>query len=209
MQTSKYILSGIYNNPGDATSGVSCAIRSVYVDGKDIGSLIFPEVYSDKKNQTGTHLTLNLEAGAHTVKVFYDTANWYDRNMSITKNDVEYNYFNLDYVGADEQPPTEPPTQATEPPTDPPTEPPTTPPTSQAVEIICGDVDGDGVVTVLDATAIQRYLALLPNQNGFIIDAADTDGAEGVTILDATEIQRYLASLPANEKIGTVILTIW
>lgn len=205
----KYILSGIYNNPGDATSGVSCAIRSVYVDGKDIGSLVFPEVYSDKKNQTGTHLTLNLESGAHTVKVFYDTANRYDRNMSITKNDVEYNYFNLDYVGADEQPPTEPPTQATEPPTDPPTEPPTTPPTSQAVKIICGDVDGDGVVTVLDATAIQRYLALLPNQNGFIIYAADTDGAEGVTILDATEIQRYLASLPANERIGTVILTIW
>ncbi len=109
-KSGRYQLSGIYNNSGDATSGISCAIRSVYVDGVDKGSLVFPEVSSSFKNQTSTHLTLDLEKGTHTVKIFYDTANWYDRNMSITKNDVEYNYFNFDYTGEIKEDETEPAT---------------------------------------------------------------------------------------------------
>ena len=111
----KYLLSAVYNNSGDATSGVSCAIRSVYVDGADMGSLVFPEVYSNHKDQLSTHLALDLSKGTHTVKVFYDTDNWYDRNMKITKNDVEYNYFTFDYTGDNSVNPTEPST--TEPPT--------------------------------------------------------------------------------------------
>ena len=99
----RYLLSAVYNNSGDATSGVSCAIRSVYVDGKDAGTLVFPEVYKEHKDQLSTHLCVNLTQGRHSVKVFYDTANQYDRNMSITKNDVEYNYFNLDYIGGAQQ----------------------------------------------------------------------------------------------------------
>ncbi len=122
----KYLLSAVYNNSGDATSGISCAIRSVYVDGKDMGSLVFPEVYSNHKDQLSTHLTLDLGKGDHTVKVFYDTDNWYDRNMKITKNDVEYNYFNFDLTGDSSVNPTEPPT--TEPST---TEPPVTTPTTE------------------------------------------------------------------------------
>lgn len=111
----KYLLSAVYNNPGDATSGVSCAIRSVYVDGVDMGSLVFPEVYKEHTDQLSTHLSLNLSEGKHSVKVFYDSANWYDRNMSIADNNVEYNYFIFDYKGEAEQPtePTEP-TEATE-----------------------------------------------------------------------------------------------
>lgn len=131
----RYELSGAYNNSGDATSGVSCAVRSVYVDGVDKGALVFPEVYSNHTNQTSTHLTLDLEAGTHSVKIFYDSANWYDRNMSITKNDVEYNYFNFDYVGDSSPVPTEPTTepQVTEPSetTQPSTETQTTEPTTQ------------------------------------------------------------------------------
>ena len=205
----KYQLSGIYNNAGDATSGVSCGIRSVYVDGTDMGALIFPEVYSDKKNQTSTHLTLNLDEGSHTIKVFYDTANWYDRNMSITKNDVEYNYFNLDYVGAGEQAPTEPttPTEATEPPTNPPaTEPPATQPTqpTEGAEKLLGDVDEDGEVTILDATAIQRKLADLPNKS-YNEALADCDGDNDIAILDATAIQRFLAGLSCPAGIGKPI----
>ncbi len=194
-----YLLSGIYNNPGDPTSGVSCAIRSVYVDGVDMGSLIFPEVSSSFKNQTGTHLLLPLKKGTHTVKVFYDTANWYDRNMSVTKNDVEYNYFNLDYVGAEE--PTEPPT---EPPTEKPTSAPlpTYPPAPD--KGILGDVDSDKEVTVVDATYIQRHVADLPNHT-FNELAADTDRDGNITILDATYVQRHIADLSAPAGIGKLI----
>ena len=201
----KYILSGIYNNPGDATSGVSCAIRSVYVDGTDRGSLVFPEVYSDHTNQTSTHLTLDLDKGTHTVKIFYDTANWYDRNMSISKNNVSYNYFNFDYVGESDQEATEPPTQPAETtaPTAAPTEP-TVPPT-EASQRLLGDVDGDTKVTILDATYIQKKLASIALPFAFNEKVADTDEDKSVTIIDATFIQKWLASLPSNDRIGKPI----
>ncbi len=62
---------------------------------------------------------------------------------------------------------------------------------------IRGDADGDGKVTVVDATAIQRMLASIP-MAFFDEEAADCDGDEKVTILDATDIQRYLAGLPTT-----------
>ena len=66
---------------------------------------------------------------------------------------------------------------------------------------LLGDADGDGEVTILDATAIQRYLASLPNPT-FFEPAADADEDGEVTILDATAIQRHLASLSSNPNIG-------
>ena len=68
-------------------------------------------------------------------------------------------------------------------------------------EIILGDADGDGEVTVLDATAIQRTLASF-EVDPFVGAAADTDGDGEVTILDATYIQKYLASMSCPEGIG-------
>ena len=71
-------------------------------------------------------------------------------------------------------------------------------------EIILGDADGDGAVSILDATAIQRTLAGLPAE-AYNEAAADTDGDGEVTIFDATAIQRWLVNLPANENIGKPI----
>ena len=64
---------------------------------------------------------------------------------------------------------------------------------------ILGDVDSDEVVTILDATAIQRHLASLPTKE-YDEKAADTDKDGEVTILDATAIQRHLASLPTQAQ---------
>ena len=179
----KYLLSGIYNNTGDATSGVSCAVRSVYLDGKDAGSLIFPEVNSGFRDQTGTHLSLYLDEGAHTLKIFYDTANWYDRNMSVTKNDVEYNWFNLDYVGTGAEEPTEPPTptEAEEP--------------TEAESYTVGDVNGSGEVDNRDAMILDRYIA---GWDGYAeritnMDAADLDRKGSVDNRDAIILDRVAA----------------
>ena len=68
-------------------------------------------------------------------------------------------------------------------------------------ETILGDTDGDGDVTILDATAVQRTLADLPTQS-YNEKAADADEDGEVTILDATSIQRYLADLSTNPNIG-------
>ena len=57
-----------------------------------------------------------------------------------------------------------------------------------------GDADGDGILSILDATAIQRWLADLPVSK-WVKRLADFDGDGEVTILDATAIQRYLAGL--------------
>ncbi len=79
-------------------------------------------------------------------------------------------------------------------------------------DVICGDADSDGTVTILDATRIQRYIADLCDINGDDytgaaptddeIRAADADSDGNVTILDATSIQRYKADLPTYEGIG-------
>ncbi len=65
---------------------------------------------------------------------------------------------------------------------------------------IRGDADGDGIVTVVDATAIQRKLVEL-SVVAFNERAADIDG-KGLDITDATMIQRFLAELENPYLIG-------
>ena len=76
--------------------------------------------------------------------------------------------------------------------------------TVAAPAALLGDVDGDGEVSILDATAIQRHLVDLP-VDSFVEEAADADGDGEISILDATAIQRWLVSLPSNENIGKPI----
>ena len=77
-------------------------------------------------------------------------------------------------------------------------------PGSAAVKVLLGDADGDGEVTILDATTIQRRLAGLPT-NAYHEECSDADEDGEVSILDATAIQRHLAGLPTNKNIGTMV----
>ena len=67
-----------------------------------------------------------------------------------------------------------------------------------------GDADADGVVSVLDATIIQRRLAVLPVSPLFNEKAAEVSG-DDLNLLDATAIQRYLASLSNPYQIGEYV----
>lgn len=69
---------------------------------------------------------------------------------------------------------------------------------------ICGDVDADGSVTIVDATCIQRHIAELA-MSSYNEPAADADGDGSVTINDATCIQRYLVQLACPVGIGKPI----
>ena len=60
---------------------------------------------------------------------------------------------------------------------------------------IKGDADGDGEVSVIDATVIQRYDANIAVTGAFYEALADVDGDSEVSIIDATLIQRYEAGL--------------
>ena len=107
-------------------------------------------------------------------------------------------------LGGDD--PTQPPTQATQPPTQPPTKPPTQPPTTvtptvgpPSDKLLRGDADGDGYVTIYDATRIQRFKVSLANIEDKFKPCADADKDTQITILDATAIQRYLVDLDKDK----------
>ena len=126
----------------------------------------------------------------------------------------------IDYVLIDAPVPTEPPTEEpTDAPTDPATEVPTDAPTDPATEkptvapgtytFILGDADGDGVVTIIDATKIQRVLVDLDrDEDGMISLRGIVDDEDILNILHATKIQRYLADFDVDEPIGEEITRV-
>ena len=67
-------------------------------------------------------------------------------------------------------------------------------------EPLYGDVDGDGTITIIDATIIQRALADLHHLSAFQQELADVDSDGEVSVLDATYIQRYLAGIPTERN---------
>lgn len=94
------------------------------------------------------------------------------------------------------------PTQASPEPTEAPPAPtqappaPTQPSTDAPAPVaVYGDADGDGDVTILDATFIQRYAAGISLPTPLNELNADVDDDGSVTILDATLIQRFNAGI--------------
>ena len=67
--------------------------------------------------------------------------------------------------------------------------------TAQAVEFVLGDVNGDGIVSISDVTAIQRHLAQLEQIPEEKLNAAMVNDGKTLTISDATTIQRKLAEM--------------
>ena len=70
---------------------------------------------------------------------------------------------------------------------------------------ILGDADGDGSITIRDATKVQIVLADLEDDaDGMVAMRTDFYG-NGLTINCATTIQKYLVHLPVDCNIGDVI----
>ena len=63
----------------------------------------------------------------------------------------------------------------------------------KAVSKISGDVDLDGIISVMDATYIQRVIAQIETISGQALINADTDSDGVLSIMDATRIQKKLA----------------
>ncbi|MBQ2972203.1 MAG: hypothetical protein IJE16_06610 [Ruminococcus sp.] len=185
-EAGQYLFFACYNDysSNDPTSCSNAAIRSVFVDGKDVGALVFPVVNYDF--QTSTHLLIDLTKGAHTIVVKYDKANNFDSNMSQDThtygseryrpdNNVQYDYFVLDK--ADNI-------------------------CTGSETYLVGDVDSSGDVTVTDATYIQMKAAKIstPLLNEL---AGDVNGDGDLTVADATYIQRFVAKYDDGLGIGT------
>ena len=59
-------------------------------------------------------------------------------------------------------------------------------------DIMCGDVDGDGKITVTDAMYIFQYLGQRRELDNDALKAADTDKDGKITVTDAMYIFQYL-----------------
>ena len=106
------------------------------------------------------------------------------------------------------EPETEPAT--TEPATTEPatTEPATTEPaTEPAPQILYGDVDQDGKITIQDATEIQRLgLGIGATEGSLASVLADVNGDGRISILDVTYVQKYLCGGYNNTgRVGTAL----
>lgn len=62
-------------------------------------------------------------------------------------------------------------------------------------DLLIGDLNGDGQVTIFDATIIQRAIAKMDILTNEQIKVADVDGDGDIKIFDATKIQRIVAKL--------------
>lgn len=64
---------------------------------------------------------------------------------------------------------------------------------AKAANIQIGDVNGDGHITIPDATLIQKYLSGMKSSEKFYSQYADFDRSGKIDIADATTIQKYLS----------------
>lgn len=114
-----------------------------------------------------------------------------------------------DLLGVDPEPATTEPA-TTEPATTEPdtTEPATTEPaTEPEPQILYGDVDQDGKITIQDATEIQRLgLGIGATEGSLASVLADVNGDGRISILDVTYVQKYLCGGYNNTgKVGTAL----
>lgn len=82
-----------------------------------------------------------------------------------------------------------------------PTEPTTAP--TPAHRILIGDVDLDGIITIDDATLIQKHVAELITLSGDQLIAAECEDDGLININDATAVQLYLSDAPKYGNVGT------
>lgn len=154
----------------------------------------------------------------YIVEVYDNATIFMGTNVYYNKSNPSYTYIVPQTTSSLNPPATEPPTQApTQPPTQKPTQPatqrptygppPTNPPATKPTEasFLWGDVDGDGDVAILDATAIQRHLASLITLDSAAIKRGKVTGDSELTILDATAIQRKLAGLIKKFVVETAL----
>ena len=78
---------------------------------------------------------------------------------------------------------------------------------NKGVTYMVGDADGDNIITVLDATKIQRILAGYDKEDDAdgMVTLRGALGDDSLNIMHATKIQRYLADFDVDVPIGTVV----
>lgn len=131
--------------------------------------------------RTDTPISLNGSSKAFSLT---KAGTWEDTTLTPTKVEIEATDVTK---GSAAEPTTKP-----VPPTQPTTAQPATEPSGNAVY---GDLNGDGDITVVDATLVQKHVVQLETLSADKQILADVNGDNTISVVDATLIQKYIVQL--------------
>lgn len=137
--------------------------------------------------RTGTPISLNGSSKAFSLT---KAGTWEDTTLTPTKVEIEA----TDVTKGSAAEPTTKPVPSTQPTT-------AQPATENAVY---GDVNGDGDITVVDATLVQKHVVQLETLSADKQILADVNGDNTISVVDATLIQKYVVQLKDWGRTGDV-----
>ncbi len=140
--------------------------------------------------RTDTPISLNGSSKAFSLT---KAGTWEDTTLTPTKVEIEA----TDVTKGSAAEPTTKPVPSTQPTT----AQPTTEPSGNAVY---GEVNGDGDITIVDATLVQKHVAQLETLSADKQILADVNGDNTISVVDATLIQKYIVNLKDWGRTGDV-----
>ncbi len=131
--------------------------------------------------RTGTPISLNGSSKAFSLT---KAGTWEDTTLTPTKVEIEA----TDVTKGSAAEPTTKPVPSTQPTT-------AQPATEPSGNAVYGDVNGDGDITVVDATLVQKHVVQLETLSADKQILADVNGDNIISVVDATLIQKYIVQL--------------
>lgn len=140
--------------------------------------------------RTDTPISLNGSSKAFSLT---KAGTWEDTTLTPTKVEIEA----TDVTKGSAAEPTTKPVPSTQPTT-------AQPATEPSGNAVYGDVNGDGDITVVDATLVQKHVVQLETLSADKQILADVNGDNTISVVDATLIQKYVVRLKDWGRTGDV-----
>lgn len=140
--------------------------------------------------RTDTPISLNGSSKAFSLT---KAGTWEDTTLTPTKVEIEA----TDVTKGSAAEPTTKPVPSTQPTT-------AQPATEPSGNAVYGDVNGDGDITVVDATLVQKHVVQLETLSADKQILADVNGDNTISVVDATLIQKYIVRLEDWGRTGDV-----
>ena len=140
--------------------------------------------------RTDTPISLNGSSKAFSLT---KAGTWEDTTLTPTKVEIEA----TDVTKGSEAEPTTKPVPSTQPTT-------AQPATDPSGNAVYGDVNGDGDITIVDATLVQKHIVQLETLSADKQILADVDEDNTISVVDATLIQKYIVQLKDWGRTGDV-----
>lgn len=140
--------------------------------------------------RTDTPISLNGSSKAFSLS---KAGTWEDTTLTPTKVEIEA----TDVTKGSAAEPTTKPVPSTQPTT-------AQPATEPSGNAVYGDVNGDGDITVVDATLVQKHVVQLETLSADKQILADVNEDNTISVVDATLIQKYIVQLKEWGRTGDV-----